>query len=92
MRGVLARLAGDASLVGEFLGKDGERLGRYVKDLTKGAARGRSVAEIVDDPAVRSAFLSEVHAWAKDYVAPTFSRDEKNLVKLKSFLSSKLPT
>jgi uncharacterized membrane protein YkvA (DUF1232 family) len=92
MRGVLVRLAGDSALVGEFLGKDGERLGRYVKDLTKGAARGRSVAEIVDDAAVRSAFLSEVHAWAKGYVAPTFSRDEKNLVKLKSFLSSKLPT
>jgi hypothetical protein len=88
---VLARLAGEASLVGEFLDKDAARLASYVNDLTKGAARGRSVAEIVDDAAVRSAFLSEVHAWAKSYVAPTFSRDEKNLVKLKSFLSSKLP-
>lgn len=91
MRGTLARLEGESSLVGEFLAKDDERLVRYVKDLTKGAARGRSVAEIVDDAAVRSAFLSEVHGWAKSYVAPGFSRDEKNLVKLKSFLSNKLP-
>src|SRR5262245_15831759 len=92
MRGVLARLGGDASLIGEFLGKDDERLERYVRDLTKGGARGRFVAEIVSDPTVRTAFLSEVHGWAKSYVASTFSRDEKNLVKLKSFLGSKLPS
>src|SRR5438552_9454191 len=91
MRGVLARLAGEANLVGEFLGKDDARLERYVRDLTHGGARGRSVAEIVGDAAVRSAFLSEVHGWAKSYAAPTFSKDEKNLVKLKSFLTKKLP-
>jgi uncharacterized membrane protein YkvA (DUF1232 family) len=91
MRGVLARLAGEASLVAEFLGKDEPRLERYVRELVKGAARGRSVSEIVDDAAVRSAFLSEMHAWAKSYVVPSFGRDEKNLVKLKAFLSSKLP-
>src|SRR5882724_11826057 len=65
MRGVLARLSAEAPLVGEFLGKDAERLDRYVRDLMNGAARGRSVSEIVSDPAVRSAFVSEVHAWAK---------------------------
>jgi uncharacterized membrane protein YkvA (DUF1232 family) len=92
LRGVLARLGGEAALVGELLGKDDERLERYVKELTKGAARGRSVAEIVDDAGVRSAFVSEVHAWAKSYAAPGFSRDEKNLVKLKSFLGNKLPS
>jgi hypothetical protein len=92
MRGVLARLSADVSLIGEFLGKDSERLERYVRELTKGAARGRSVAEIIEDAAVRSAFVSDVHAWAKSYVAPGFSRDEKNLVKLKSFLNAKLPS
>jgi uncharacterized membrane protein YkvA (DUF1232 family) len=91
MRGTLARLAGDSTLVSEFLANDDERLVRYVKDLVKGGARGRSVTEIVDDSSVRSAFLSEVHAWAKSYVAPGMNRDEKNLVKLKSFLSKKLP-
>jgi len=91
MRGVFVRLAGEASLTSEFLGKDEDRLVRYVRELTKGAARGRSVAEIIEDPAVRSAFLSEVHAWAKSYTAPPLARDEKNLVKLKSFLAAKLP-
>jgi uncharacterized membrane protein YkvA (DUF1232 family) len=91
MRGVLAKLANDTSLIEELLAKDNERLVRYVRDLTKGAARGRSVAEIVDDAAVRSAFVSEIHGWAKSYTAPGFSRDEKNLVKLKSFLGTKLP-
>jgi len=91
MRGVLTKLSNDTGLIGELLGKDHERLVRYVRDLTKGAARGRSVSEIVDDAAIRSAFVSEIHGWAKSYTAPTFSRDEKNLVKLKSFLGTKLP-
>jgi uncharacterized membrane protein YkvA (DUF1232 family) len=92
MRGVLARLSGEASLTTEFLGADSERLERYVRELTKGAARGRSVAEIIEDAAVQSAFVSDVHAWVKGYNAPAFSRDEKNLVKLKAFLNSKLPS
>ena len=92
MRGTLVRLSSDAALVGEFLEKDGERLDRYVRDLTVGAARGRSVAEIVEDATIRGTFVSEVHAWAKSYVAPSFGRDEKNLVKLKAFLGAKLPT
>jgi uncharacterized membrane protein YkvA (DUF1232 family) len=91
MRGVLAKLSGDTGLIGELLGKDNERLERYVRDLTKGAARGRSVVEIVEDASIRSAFISEIHGWAKGYAAPSFSRDEKNLVKLKSFLGTKLP-
>jgi uncharacterized membrane protein YkvA (DUF1232 family) len=92
MRGVVARLAGEFALVKELLGTDSERLERYAGELMNGAARGRSVSEIVDDAAVRSSFVSDVHAWAKSYVAPGFSRDEKNLVKLKSFLAKKLPT
>src|SRR5262245_34567092 len=49
MRGVLVRLAGDAALIREFLGDDDGRLERYVRELTQGGARGRSVSEIVDD-------------------------------------------
>src|SRR5260370_34567517 len=92
MRGVLARLSGEASLTTEFLGAESERLERYVRELTKGAARGRSVAEIIEDPAVRSVFVSDVPAWAKGYFPPAFSRHQKNLVKLKAFLNSKLPS
>lgn len=90
-RGNLARLAEDAKLIAELLGADNARLEKYVRDLTKGAARGRTVEEIVTDPAIRSAFVSEVRGWAKGYNAPSFSRDEKNIVKLKSFLGTKLP-
>ena len=88
---VLARLAADAKLVAELLGKDYARLEAYVKGLTKGAARGRSVDDILGDEQVRAAFLIEVSGWAASYATPTFTRDEKNLVKLQSFLSAKLP-
>jgi len=88
---VLARLAADTKLVSELLGKDYVRLETYVKSLTKGAARGRSVDDILTNDEVRTGFLTEVTGWAASYATPTFTRDEKNLVKLQSFLSAKLP-
>jgi uncharacterized membrane protein YkvA (DUF1232 family) len=88
---VLARLAGEAKLVAELLGKDYLRLESYVKTLTRGSARGRTVDEILADEEVRRAFLHEVTGWAASYETPTFTRDEKNLVKLQSFLGAKLP-
>ncbi len=88
---VLTRLAADKQLIAELLGKDYSRLERYVRDLTRGAARGRTVDEIVDDPAVQKGFINEVTNWAQDYAAPSFTRDEKNIIKLQSFLSAKLP-
>jgi uncharacterized membrane protein YkvA (DUF1232 family) len=89
---ILARLGGDAKLVAELLGKDYARLEAYVKGLTRGAARGRTVDDILHDQPTQSAFLNEVAGWSASYSAPSFSRDEKNLVKLQSFLSAKLPT
>ncbi len=88
---VLGRLAGDAKLISELLGKDYPRLETYVRTLTKAAARGRSVDEILADEQIRSTFLHEVTGWASSYETPSFTRDEKNLVKLQSFLSAKLP-
>ena len=88
---VLARLAAESKLVAELLGKDYARLESYVKGLTKGAARGRSVDDILDNDEVRHGLLTEVTGWAASYATPTFTRDEKNLVKLQSFLSAKLP-
>jgi len=87
----LGRLAGEAKLVDELLGHDYKRLESYVKGLTRGAARGRTVDEILADAEVRGAFLNEVKGWANSYAAPNFTRDEKNLVKLQSFLAAKLP-
>ncbi len=87
----LNRLATDADVVREFLRQDFTRLVDYVKGLRKGAARGRSVADIVGDPATQSTFLSDVRGFGKSYQPPSFSREEKNLVKLKAFFDAKLP-
>ena len=88
---VLVRLAEGDSLIAELLGKDHARLVAYVQNLVHGAARGRSTEEIVSDPAIREAFRTEVGGWSASYEAPSFSRDEKNIVKLASFLGAKLP-
>jgi uncharacterized membrane protein YkvA (DUF1232 family) len=88
----VSRLASGSALVAELLGDaDYARLTRYVKTLTHGAARGRTVDELVAEDEKRAAFVQELHGWAASYEAPTFSRDEKNLVKLQSFLGAKLP-
>ena len=89
--GSLTRLAEEAELIQEFLGSEYGRLEKYVAGLEQGAARGRSVASVVTEPAVRAAFVAEVRQWADGYAAPSFSRDERNLVKLRAFLLAKLP-
>ena len=89
--GVLGKLADEAALISEFLGPDYERLERYVQKLAHGSARGRSVAQILEDEAVRGEFVREVQQWAQGYASPSFARDARSLVKLKSFLSTRLP-
>ena len=89
--GVLQKLADDAALISEFLGPDYARLERYVQKLADGSARGRSVAQILDDSAVRADFVREVLQWATTYASPSFARDTRSLVKLKSFLGTRLP-
>jgi len=88
--GVLGRLAEDAKSIEEFLGADYAKLVAYVKNLHKGAARGRTVDDIMTDANVRTQFTHEVAQWARDYQAPTFTRDTKTLIKLKAFLNAKL--
>jgi uncharacterized membrane protein YkvA (DUF1232 family) len=89
--GVVQRLTDDARAVREFLGDDYVRLETYVKGLRKGAARGRTVEDIVNDGETRGQFLQEVKAWSAAYQVPGFTRDQKTLVKLKAFLNAKLP-
>jgi uncharacterized membrane protein YkvA (DUF1232 family) len=90
-QGVLQRLSDDASAVREFLGSDYARLEAYVRGLRRGAARGRTVDDIVADGETRKQFLGEVRAWSGAYQVPSFTRDQKTLVKLKAFLNAKLP-
>lgn len=87
----LNRLATDADVLREFLVQDFTRLCDYVKGLRKGAARGRSVADIVGDAATQASFLADVRGFSKSYQPPSFSREEKNLVKLRAFFDAKLP-
>jgi uncharacterized membrane protein YkvA (DUF1232 family) len=87
----LGRLSDDARSIKEFLGPDYLRLESYVKGLRKGAARGRTVDDILTDKATRDTFTGEVRAWSKAFQAPSFTRDTKTLVKLKAFLGAKLP-
>ncbi|MBX3231912.1 MAG: DUF1232 domain-containing protein [Labilithrix sp.] len=88
--GVLGRLAADAKQVEEFLEEDYPKLVEYVKGLKRGAARGRTVDDIIGDSGVRALFVQEVGAWAQEYKVPSFSRDVKTLIKLKAFLGAKL--
>jgi uncharacterized membrane protein YkvA (DUF1232 family) len=89
--GVLGRLADEAANVKVFLGEDYARLETYVRGLRKGAARGRTVEDILGDEPTRLTFLGEVSEWSSAYKVPSFTRDKKTLIKLKAFLNAKLP-
>ncbi len=91
LKGTLERLSKDVETISSFLGDDHKRLEAYVRSLAKGAARGRTVDDIVEKADVRREFLGDVTAFAKSYEAPNFTRDDKTLVKLKSFLTARLP-
>jgi uncharacterized membrane protein YkvA (DUF1232 family) len=88
--GVIARLRAESALIREFLGDIYPRLDAYVAELEQAKVRGRIVGEILADSDVRSEFVREARAWADGYQPPTFLRDDKNLVKLRSFLGAKL--
>jgi len=88
--GALARLGADAALVQEFLGDVFPRLATYVSDLGKSKVRGRNVEDVLAENAVLADFVREVRQWANGYQPPAFHRDDKNLVKLRSFLNAKL--
>ena len=87
----LERLANDTELIREFLDSDYARLERYVAGLGDVTVRGRTPLEIARDASLRAELLSDIAAWAASYQAPGFGRDENNLVKLRSFLRTKLP-
>jgi uncharacterized membrane protein YkvA (DUF1232 family) len=88
--GTLGRLGGDATLVREFLGDVYPRLDAYVSELANAKVRGKSPDEVLADPGTAAEFTRAVREWAAGYQAPAFYRDDKNLVKLRSFLSAKL--
>ncbi len=62
-----------------------------MKGLRNGAARGRSVGDIIREDDVRKEFIADLEGFAKSYESPSFSREEKNLIKLRAFFDAKLP-
>lgn len=88
---VLGELANDCEVVRDFLEGDYERLESYVRGLRRGAARGRSVADILADGDLRDELLADVRGFSKSYQPPSFAREEKNLIKLRAFFDAKLP-
>jgi uncharacterized membrane protein YkvA (DUF1232 family) len=89
--GAVAALGAESGAVKDFLGADHGRLERYVTGLQKGAARGRSVDDIVARPGVREELLNDTRAFSREYSAPTFSREERTLIKLRAFFDARLP-
>lgn len=87
----LARLASEAALVEDFLGADYARLTRFVDGLGNVTVRGRSVDAILGDAQVCEDLVGDVRGWVRRYEAPPFVQDPKNLVKLRAFLTTKLP-
>lgn len=85
------QLGAEDALVREFLGDTYPRLDRYVTGLRSGAARGRTVQDILASEDVLGEFLDDVKGFAASYKAPSFSRDPKNLIKLRAFFDAKLP-
>lgn len=90
--GTVKRLAEEADVVRSFLDVDYPRLDRFVRALRSSAVRGRQPLEIATESSVRESFASEVQSWAQSFEPPTFAREAKNLVKLRSFLGAKLPS
>ena len=88
---VIDRLSEEAAVVKDFLGESYPRLEAYVGGLRTGAARGRTVQEILAKEEMLEEFLSDVKGFNGSYQAPGFNRDAKNLIKLKAFFDAKLP-
>jgi Protein of unknown function (DUF1232) len=87
----LVRLGGEARFVESFLADNYARLDRYVGGLRTGAARGRTVQEILAGEKTLEDFLADVRNFAGAYSAPVFARDLKSLIKLRAFFDAKLP-
>jgi uncharacterized membrane protein YkvA (DUF1232 family) len=87
----LQRLAAETDLVQSFLDRDYPRLHQYVLGLGKAPVRGRSAADIVQNPALRTAFLQDIRNFCRTYKAPRFIQEARTLVKLRAFFDAKLP-
>ncbi len=87
----LSELRAESEVAIEFLGDLRGRFDAFLASLDETRVRGRSPAEIADDPALTSEFVSELRSFAHRYECPAFTSDTSSLVKLRAFLNAKLP-
>src|SRR5690606_14682932 len=81
------RLAEETQSVAAFVGDEVyPRFLEYLEALTDVAVRGRSVADVLDEPGLLAELTAEVRAFAAMYESAGFGRDEKNLIRLRGFL------
>lgn len=89
--GTVRRLAREAGLVRSFLGEDDEgRLLALARAQSEKRVRGRSVTELLEVPEARSAALEEAQGWAEEYRPPQFGTGSHDLVRLLSFLRTRV--
>jgi uncharacterized membrane protein YkvA (DUF1232 family) len=87
----LPQLAEGTALIKRLLGSDYARLDDFVSGLRISVVRGKSPSDIVQESTIADQVCDEVAAFARNYVSPPFAQDERTIIKLKSFLSAKLP-
>jgi uncharacterized membrane protein YkvA (DUF1232 family) len=87
---LIKRLAADADAVRTFLGPVYPRLLEYTRALSKGMWRGRPIADLVVNAEARTIFGTDITNWASTYEAPPALEDPMALLKLRSFLETRL--
>ena len=89
--GTLSRLAGEAHWVESFLGaEDYARLAAIVQVQRGRRSRDRSPTELLEAGEARSAAVQEAQAWAERYRPPNFGAGSHDLVRLLSFLRTRV--
>ncbi len=88
----LDSLAKGTGLLKEFFDTDiYRRFAQYVTRLRTGAARGRTVDELVESHPTYDSFVKEIENFISGFRVPNFERDENNLIKLAAFFDARLP-
>ena len=89
--GSVRRFSREALLVRSFLGEeDAGRLLALARTQNEKRARGRSVAELLEVPEARSAAIEEAQSWAEHYRPSQFGSGSHDLVRLRSFLRTRV--
>ncbi len=88
----LQELAEEVSVIEQFLQTDFPRMQAFVAGLPEVAVFGNTAAMLLDDAEKQRELLASVAGFARQYEPPSFAPVERNLIKLRSFMTTKLPT